>query len=651
MEAPPCCCGSGTLLPDGVRRRGAGFLRSSSTATLWPPAEAVRFVTCLALCLFCLPLAAAEQQEPAEAQRVAFAGEPLSTLLPRVCAGLGLQLSAAPSLANQRISLYGHRIDRELVMDGLKQLLSAPPDGQVFWSGTLMRRELRLEESRRRREIAHEMREAAVDDYFAWLDEKMRWAVREGPGILDRAAGSARGHSAARALEAVGPFALLAGLGKENMARLRLGEPVWVRFDQLTGSDAARLGRTWLEMRSGQRDTDTGRPKNPVVEGADEWAGGTEDWVQIIMLEEVAGDPRRLQLGSILVRDPRGSRRRGRLSPALNRVFYSQDAYMAPLSSIDRMGYIASFGFDRPLPDEREDEPRVSFQLIPPSRDPFPVKVTMDELLDRLSQASGITILADGYLRPYVRLPAGTAIKDVPVRRVLARIAEYWVCNWSWLDAKEKTALIRSRAWAFEDEADVPPATVARLVSKLDGTRIPDLDDLAELAELSQRQIRKLTTETGLCRAGTHLLFEVMNVPNAPGRNMLRFYKALPPAMQKRMRTEAGAGLAGLSPDLVRAYLLPALLTGAGLALPEWINRLSRIRLVERRVEGKDGAAAWNYTFHVDTGEERGIRCSVDIRGIVPAKSKKLELPAFRSQGGSGGLPSGVTILPPRPPE
>ncbi|MBM3459238.1 MAG: hypothetical protein FJX77_11980, partial [Armatimonadetes bacterium] len=513
-----------------------------------------------------VPALAGSASGQASRPNLAAGGEPLGTALPRLGQQLNAQLSADRVLQSQRVTLFLPDADGAMLTHGLEELLSPTETARVVWAKQ-GNETWRLQENANRRKLRADLQDtdlAALRRHLRLEMERFQQVGREEfasgkrvpePGV--RSLGSPtrdpeeerRREKRAIAERALVPAVLL-DAGERGLERLMGGEPLVVRAGQLR-SPAREIMAEYL------RGVSRGTLPDDV-----------SDYYIGFILSRSPHDPLGAQLYQSLIR-PDG--RRWSRSSLVN--------VPRPAGLPVSYAGLGELRFSPPDPHVRGK--RVSFRLAQGERQVPPetlVEVRLDDLLLAMARESKTPVLADGYLRFSVRVPANTWLRDYPLHQFLDRIAEVWGCAWQYLHGapqgdhreprdNQDVVLVRSRGWWMEDEADVPEAQVRRFQAAFPPDRVPDLDALIELAALKTPQLHKVI-EAGHCPGATGLV----RVGWGDGTGLapcLRLLGSLPRALRARAESEAGLPLRDVSPELVRQHLGVTLAVEVGAVTPE----------------------------------------------------------------------------------
>ncbi len=509
-------------------------------------------------------------------------GGTLESLLRQASTAYGVRLSTSADLARQRVTVVTQDVKLEQVARGLERLLFAEPDGPVLWMKLAEGRGWRLEQSRNRRERIAALANLDQLLFARHVEQEARWVKERGLKELETAPAGTR-----KALlhQRVAHTAIVQALQPAEQKRLMTGETLVRRIGDLPPHAGSEV-RGWLRAVS------------------QSYAGASDaalDDYQIV-LSRVRG----------------GLRPLGGLTLALVTRKGLTQVRMAILQVPERL-----FATRSPAPAAAADERPVTVQLAQKPPDGKPVKRTLDELLPLLADQARLNIIADGYLRPSLELPTPLEFREVPLNRVLDRLAGMWDCEWQFLDAEKTTVLIRAKYWWLEDQADIPDELLARFRKDLGGESRASLDDLAALADLREVQLRKLL-DTGICPAAAGLL--VAGHEDGTGAPAcLRFYRRLPDPQKAQVTSERGLPLSQADPQLVRAYLGRTLLAWVG-AVDEEKQRDLVFRILPAKVGSPDGAMErWALSIRGQSNFGPSWQWSVGPDGRGPASRPGLE--------------------------
>jgi hypothetical protein len=469
---------------------------------------------------------------------VRIVGEALKTSLPRLGKEYGLSLEAGRELADQRVTLYGRRLPSRVWTEGLRELLSASAEAPVRWARAGADRPLRLEQSQHRRELVARLLNMDQEAYARYLDERIAWARTEGRTLLAEAQGPFRGP----AVDQVVSAGIIESLGEDGRARLMAGEPLVVFFGRFRGTPLEDLVQEWVGIR---------------FPGIAKLDPAERDRCSLVLTRERHPfDPLNGGITESVVR-PTG--------------FMSA---IGPMTSLriphQRWGRHHFERLSDPLAEEPADARKLTLNLAPlPGAKPGQTVLrNLDQILETLAREAELTVIADGYLRPSQLLPANLTARDVPLERLLTRLAAAWDCEWRYAEKDRSVVLVRAKYWWLEDLADVPQPQLEDLLPRFRGDRPVELEDLLRLAELREAQIRKLTENYELCPAANGLFSRATYAGIGAGP-CLQFYSRLPEALQRRARSPEGLPLAEAGASLTQTWLYRTVVACAGGVSPE----------------------------------------------------------------------------------
>jgi hypothetical protein len=467
---------------------------------------------------------------------VKIAGEALKTCLPRLGRLYGARLEAAGDLADQRVTLYGKHVKLETWKEGLRDLLSVPPDAGVYW--VKVGKAARLEQSQNRRQVRARNRDLDQEYFRKYLAAELAWARQDGWKEL----GSQPDDFIRRATrERLVLTSLMDFVGEDRRERLLAGEPLVISIAELRGTRLEELVRDWFASRFRFSRDQVGPPAD------------LDRFSLVFLRERHPFDP---ESGGLMmsVVTPSGfvPGRSSQLRPAIRQP---TPKYLA-------------LQFQEGIADVPAAARRVTLCLTPvPDAQPgTSVSRNLNEVLAVLAAETGLTVIADGYLRPPQELPANLTIKDMPLERLLAQIAVAWNCDWRYLGKNRNAVLFRAKHWWLEDEADVPQEQLERLRPFLSAQQAAGLAGFLELAELRTAQVHKLV-QAGLCPWEIGVVIPRF-YDGTWGKPCLQFFNRLPKAQQALAQRPEGLPLAEVDPALVRTWLYPTLVS-MGAITPE----------------------------------------------------------------------------------
>jgi hypothetical protein len=460
----------------------------------------------------------------------------------------------------------------------IQELLSPTSDAGVFWSKSEADAYW-LHESRNRQALAKRLADADQVFYRKWLADQVAWARTD----LEKLAAADRKVPRRYLANRVGLLRMADFEGEAGRERLLNGEPLVVRLSAFMEKEGEGFLREWVQDRPDLAQLDRDelgryslvflRERSPFHPAS---AGLTISWVKPSGFKSVHGSCLRLPY-----------------VPSQKRT----------LDDLDH---------DRP--NESSKEPPVTFCLTPEPNAKPGERVTrkLDELLDTVSQATGLTIVADGYLRPGIEFPANLKLRDCPLDRLLTRIADLWDCDWRFLAGNPKVVLVRSRYWWLEDAADVPQEQLDDFRARLNGAQPPRFEDLCRFAELSDAQIQKLYS-LGECRAAAWVLFEGLfdGVGVKPCLQMLNRATA---AQREQAFARDGLSLSALSPE-ARAVFRRTMIAEVG-AISEEAQR--SLTLWIEPVPGLAGGTPAGFKFEMRDKPIGGCHWFVTVQAPSP---------------------------------
>lgn len=482
------------------------------------------------------PRLRAEIQEgpvsPVRPPLVRVMGEPLETSLPVIGKQYQVRLTAAPPMKGQRVTVYAKEAPLELLARGLTELLSSSAEERVSWSRG-EQGEWTLDETVARRRLADRLREQSLTSYRTLLENEATWAGQQGNPAIDAArAALPRPFLHQRVTHAL----LLDSLGKDGRDRLFAGAPC-----TLTVGDLAPVLRDLVRERLTLQHR---------------LAAPAEELDRYRLVYVIGREPERPRSFCLFVSVILPGKGVG--------IRYGE------LGMSDPWALPAVYGLFELLPPPPGDRSRRVSLVLTPERGADPkstVLRNLNQVLEVLARECGLNVIADGYLRPPREYPVNFAVQEVPLHTLLRQLLSPYGCRWRFLDAEERTLLIRAEDWWAEDLMDVSEAVVADFGSKLGPGKMPALSDLLRLAELPRAQVHKLI-ETGICPAADGIILQGWNDGASPVTPWLRFYKRLQPALQARARSPEGLPLKDVPPELVEKWLTVPLVAGIGAITP-----------------------------------------------------------------------------------
>lgn len=473
---------------------------------------------------------------PPRASDVDVSGEALNVCFPRLSRGFGVRLVPSRDLATQRLVAYGRNVSLAIFQNGIKELLSAPPDARVMWGHVSGTQTWHLEQSQARRGLISRLTNYDLDVYGKHLDQQVKWGREQDPSQI-KSMPAVQQPSYKRQLAGA---SLVGSLGEAERTRLFRGEPQAISVSALPTNGHGQVVREWLSENHWLNNS----PVNP--EGCN----------LVLSLERNRFDPDDNVIVASLVL-PDGS------VPFAETMLRHQHRRPGP----DYLGIQFSANRVPRASPQQPDDRRVTVQLTsdPSAKPDAMVTRTFAQLLRSIADAGGITVFADGYLRAPARLPANLELRDYSLRAILDTLCFNWDCEWRFTDAQHQVVVVRSKAWWLEDAADVEDATLADVRARIGGADLPELEDLSMLLELRDAQIDKLI-QLHICNGVSGIV-----PPSADGtgvRQCLRFYFHLSSAQQTAARSEEGLLLKQVDPELVRRWL-GSTLAVSGFLTPE----------------------------------------------------------------------------------
>jgi len=514
-------------------------------------------------------------------------GVALRSALPELEKRYGVRLAAGASLQNQRVTILGAPIGVERSKRALKDLLSAGPEATVFWAketGDVWR----LEEDKNRKDLAKRLRDADQQAFREHLNGQLRWAREEGPKELGTLPASLRGGLIHKLM----PLRILGGLTAAELSQFLDGEPLALTLGELRQQGLGEYLPEWTVTRS--------------VFLKD--APNSDTWRVVFMRERNPADPQSGGVTLSLV-EPRGFV--GSVISVLRQPHPHPGT--TPLTAL--------LDPSAPAPQARGRQVTVNLTPAPGELGGKRVTRTLDEVLGALSSQLALSIVADGYLRAPLDLPANFELKQFPLEALLDRVALAWNCDWHYFENDKNCLIFRARHWWLEDASDVPQPLLDELTKRLGKGKTANLDDLGLLATLSDAQVYKLVNETKHLPAAVGLL--PAGVYTGTGaKPCLQFYGQLPAELRKRVRSTEGLPLAEVDSTLVMRYLHRTLAMWVGAVSPEQRRRL--LFGISDLAGGPNGTAITGYRVWIRSEQRPGsnwraeIRLPTNVAGGVP---------------------------------
>lgn len=577
--------------------------------------------------------------EPASSPEVVIEQEALRTALPRLGALYGVKLRAGRNLAEQRVTLLGKGRALSDWKSALVNLLSHGEDGKVFWSrqGTVQI----LEDSHKRAILAAALASAERDSETLEIRQRIQGSLKQAAEFPDntKLSGKERGE----ALDRFAGLLLLNAVGEDGLAKMRAGEPVVMSGDAIRAAPHGEMVDEWLSWGQSKPFADS-----ILTLTADYLGSGVQIRTRFTCTKSgpTGGVGSRGSLGGGTERPILWGIRDGAIFGAQKTPTGGE--YLSAYFLADA-GNASPLGFDltTPAPDEDKALPAVTLNLSPSESKvdvapaPLSASLRLPMLLRRLYRASGIPIVADGYLRPPLYLKPNLEVQKVPVDRLLHRVAMRVDANSRSIRTEAgPILLLRAQRWWSEDLCNVPQAKVDEIARRLPGLKPPTLEDLIPLCALSERQIYRLVVEADLAPGGNG----VFRTPSGSGNGaqyFIRAYAALPPHI--RPRVFAGRGVPLDDYPLALQAATPGLIRFGGVHRAELLRGLW-LSVKQRASKLQDGRARWSYEFWIMTDERgSGISYAFPLTGQSrlpePARDAYGELlPTAAAAGGTSNL-------------
>jgi hypothetical protein len=471
--------------------------------------------------------------------RLAYAGRPLAEVVAAAGPRYGLRFGVPRSVAAQRVTAYSSNCTAREFTEGLAQLLS--PSDDARWTWTRQGANWTLKVPQNWTALGEQLRSQSRARYAAFLEAELDYARRQ--QVANRPDGAAAPRlSEARVLEA-------AGAG--GLERLLQGRAVVIRLRAQPEERRKRLAaylRGWSGRAAGAADAELDR------------------YSLVLLLSLHPTDAAGSYVGVTRV-DENG--------------FAGGRAGILAMPN-PRIPHFIRPPLQLPTPSGRETGPKVDVVLTPAAaRGKGRTTLAYDECLRLISQAAGVTVLSDGYLRPPVPAPPGLKASSYPLELLLGLVSRTWGVTWRYAEGRRRAVLLRARDWWLEDAADVPDGIIQAL-PHVDLTRVDAFDVLTPLAELREAQLHKLI-EAELLPEAWGLVLPMWH-DDAGVRPILRFLARLPKGLAARARQPAGLRLGDAPPDLVREWLTNTLFANVGAVDPErWGDLVLSLRAAATR--------------------------------------------------------------------
>ncbi len=438
-------------------------------------------------------------------------------MLDQLSAALGVELSAAPYLADQRLTLRSTKT----TLLGLQQALAAMYGTGWRADGTGEETEYVLEDNaglRSRAETVRQQRNAALVNGVLSTAASLRRRDSEAVAAsLRQDLARRRPDLPAASLDALTPAyvnqALLAApLAGPRAGLLTRSGTAWAPFYRLSGGAQQLLAGFVLE-RAGASEAVSLDEESPRVSTA---AGGMDPLA--------LNSPR----ARVEYRIAYGDRWSGPL--LVTRVGVGRDWATAALPSVlYRMpDYAALYPQAAEKPVARELFSRVEVRLDLGT-------LTRDQALTALARAAKINVLADSLSRPELFRPADPApvVTAGTLEEVLDRLAAYYQAFW-WKEGE--WYVFRSRQWADEERATPPAALMKRLGGTVARAGRLRPEELALLPRLTDEQVTTLMLQAVAVR-GT-VLADALDVNRVQAlRAGLTLLAQLTPQQREQART------------------------------------------------------------------------------------------------------------------
>lgn len=567
----------------------------------------------LSLCAAALATAAAGAapvaDAPATPPAVMIEQEALRTALPRLGSLYGVRLRAGRGLAEQRVTLMGKNVSLEEWKRSLTELLSYGEEGRVFWSS---QGEVSiLEDSHRRRLLAAALAAQESNARTEALLKRVAAAVEKAKTLQD---GQMPSEDQRRlALLGFGGLLVLNATGEAGIRALCSGESRILRAEDVRRAPYGDLIAEWLEGHNWRPDAG-----DAVILNASKF-GGTEQMRSrfLLMVADREGFPRsKGGMGGGVTETPL-------ITIAGDRIIFPQGqrGFAYNSAEMQRGGRIR-LDLSTPVPGEDPKLPLATLNLAPsrlalkPGEKRFQVvSLELHTLLRRIHRATGTTIVADGYLRPRIRLDANLEARNVPVQRLVTRLAETYDAGVRIFRQPERpVVLLRANRWWDEDSCNVPAKVVTSLASKLDGRTPPKLEALAELARLTEPQIYRLTVQTELAPGGARMIHHLRTEGNG-AHHFLHTYSALPPPGRAQAVVKPGVLLDDYPG--AKAVAAPALIRYGGAHHPDLLNGV-RLRVDQDAAQLTEDRCRWNYTFWFIGNAPSHVLYAAPMSGVTP---------------------------------
>lgn len=540
------------------------------------------------LLAYCTVVAAEAKPEPAGFR---CSGQGLRTLLKDRSSKLGVALTTDEALENQRLTMVTPDLDERSFRALVKELLDAGPDTTVNWEsvGTGWK----LNESLNRRQLRARLKEQDLRAFTEFLGQEAKWIKEGAPKELEEAGQDSRLISAIE--QRRGIAGLFTSLGERDLETVLKGKPLRIKVGM--APDDIRLGlRTYLRSAGHLQQADDAK---------------LDEQVLVFVLGRSPTDPLGARIFESRI-DPEHGVWERRTATSL-RIPHS-----LPIPALQGV-------FHLPKVDEGDNSPRVTLNLAPKAgeQDGAAILQTFDEAITTLADGSGLSIVADGYIRAPTRFPANLRAQNYPLRQLLDEYCRIWGCHWRPSKTQPNTLLIRANGWWMEDDADVPDEQLKPLELELGSGRNPSFETLLHFAELTDSQAHKLL-ESGVVPGATGVVKPLWH-DSLGAKPCLQLFNRLSAQQKDRVLSPEGLPLRDVSPELATRWLESTLVAVVGVEPSErsLIFRVSRL--------AGDGSLPPGY--QVELSIPNGRRWTTLIR--PPAR--RAANPSGEPAAGSGG--------------
>jgi RNA polymerase sigma-70 factor, ECF subfamily len=519
----------------------------------------------------------------------AFKGTALSDLCEKLKSDTGIQVTAGPSVADEKVTLFCEKLPLREVMRQLSRpfgytwLRSGTPGMYRYELVQDLRSQLLEEELRNRDQHASLLSLAReMERYRPYLDlspdealARSKTAPAGEKKLLEQLAGYGWG-----------PIQMYFRLSPRDLTALRSGQKLQFSADPGPGEqplppDVARgvlqCFRDWRVIRLD--DGFAFGPTDLVGPGGLPAAAVPEAKARVILTIDQS------ELGQLTFGDSscvfsRGNRPKNILSymgAGPSGVAQSPAAFEPENSSVNarfaRDPALRSRVTVRPQPScgvVSRPSPVASRDLQASGTDPRDArlmtddseKVTTADVLEALHQASGASLVADYYTRLYK--PATVSAKDLSLFEALNQLADTMRLRWSKdADAGRAGGWLQFRSTTFYNDRlkEVPNRLLARWAASRRQHGALTLDDLVEIAQLSDPQLDASEMAEGAreCLG----LREWDLARNRGARRHLRYLVGFTPAQRRQAMSEAGLPFAKMSLSQQQQFLSLAFLSDA----------------------------------------------------------------------------------------